>query len=53
MPNATVGYGRFSYLSAFFGIFSYITTCYKRYNFIKLLRIVCLGKCIGPKDKPL
>ena len=34
-------YGRFSYSIAFFGIFSYITTCLIWYNFIKFLRTVC------------
>ena len=35
MANVTAGYGRFSDSIAFFKYFSYITTCLKRYNFIK------------------
>ena len=37
----TAGYERFSDFIAFFRAFSYIITCLKRYNFIKLLKIVC------------
>ena len=44
MPNVTVDYGRFSDSITFFGDISYITTCLKCYNFIKLLQIVCIAK---------
>ena len=37
-----------------FWAFSYITTCFKRFNFTKLLQIVyCLGRNVGMKSKYL
>ena len=53
MSNVTAGYGRFSYSIAFYGNFSYIYTCFKRYNFTKLLQTVCLGRSLEMKSKPL
>ena len=41
MPNVTADYGRFSVLIVFLGIFTYYNMFLKRYNFIKLLQIVC------------
>ena len=42
MQNVTAGYGRFSDSIAFLWVFFHIiTTCLKRYNFIKLLQTVC------------
>ena len=52
MPNVTVGYRRFSDSIAFFWEFSYIIACLKRYNFIKLLQIMCYDlRQKGGEDK--
>ena len=53
MPNVTAGYGRFSDSIAFLGIFHTITTCLKRYNFIKRLQTICLGRSIEIKSIPM
>ena len=50
MPNATAGYVRFSYSIVSFGNFSYITTCLKRHNFIKLLQTMCQGRSVEIYD---
>ena len=54
MSNVTIGYGRLSSLIAFFfWEFSYITTCLKRYIFIKTSQIMCLGRSVKIKSKSL
>ena len=53
MPNVTAGYGRLYDSIAFFKYFSYIATCLKRYNFIKLSQTECLGISVEIKSNPM
>ena len=52
MPYVAAGYERFSDGIVLFWEFSYIKTCLKRYNFIKLLQTVCFDRNVKIKSEP-